>query len=32
MTLNFKKVFDLVSNLFFITALEKHGFKEDFIK
>ena len=32
MTLHFQKAFDLVSNLFLITALEKYGFKKDFIK
>ena len=32
MTLDIEKVFDSVNHLFLITALEKYGFKEDFIK
>ena len=32
MTLNSEKAFDSVNHLFLITALEKYGFKEDFIK
>ena len=32
MTLDTEKVFDSVSHLFLIPALEKYGFKEDFIK
>ena len=32
MTLDIENAFDSVNHLFLITALEKHGFKEDFIK
>ena len=32
MTLDIQKAFDLVNYIFLITALEKYGFKEDFIK
>ena len=32
MTLDIEKVFDFVNHLFLITALEKYGFKKDFIK
>ena len=32
MTLDIEKSFDSVNDLFLITALEKYGFKEDFIK
>ena len=32
MTLDIEKAFDSFNYLFLITALEKHGFKEDFIK
>ena len=31
-TLYIEKAFDLVNHLFLITALEKYGFMEDFIK
>ena len=31
MTLNCQKAFDSVNHLFSITALEKYGFKDDFI-
>ena len=32
MTQDIEKSFELVNHLFLITALEKHTFKEDFIK
>ena len=32
MTLDIEKAFDSVNHLFLITAQEKYGFKEDFIK